>query len=378
MKNEISIHILHINEIVENFKMVINSLTREEYVTISKYKDIKRMVQKIASILLINKYSGEGELKYNEFEKPYKDNGIFFSVSHSEDYIVIAVSDSNIGIDIEKVRTMNNKVIKYVLSDKEYSHFNDIDDFFNMWTIKESVSKCLGTGLLNGIKDIPTTKEKTYLGHNLTSFNFKLSNYIFGVTYEGFDSKNVSLNQIKITDLIEEKETFDINKTFETERLIIKPITYKDKYEFIKFFDEHKETFSWFTSLEAKKENYIFFPSKLEYGYSLYLKDDTLIGFVGIEVNKDTNISYFLKDEYRKYGYMREALSLLIKELLNGTFGKTDSISAYICIENINSIKLVENLGFNEVKYLEKFNYHFLFKKEVDYKLYRINNEKHN
>ena len=53
MKNEIDIHILHIAEIVNNFEMIMNSLTREEYVRATKYKDIKRMVQEVGSILLV-------------------------------------------------------------------------------------------------------------------------------------------------------------------------------------------------------------------------------------------------------------------------------------------------------------------------------------
>ncbi len=375
MKNEIDIHILHIAEIVNNFEMIMNSLTREEYVRVTRYKTIKRMVQEVGSVLLINKYSGEGEIKYNEYSKPYKDNGLFFNISHCESFIVIAVSDSEIGIDIEKVRTMDNAVIKYALSDEEFNRMDTIDDFFSMWTIKESVGKCIGIGLSKGIKNIPTESEKTFMGRDLTSFSYKMSDYIIGVTYEGFVDKEVRFTQDKIDDLIVKKDKIDVNQSFETDRLFITPITYKDKYEFIKFFDTHSETFTWFTSLEAKKENYSFFPSKLEYGYSLKLKDDTLIGFIGIEVGRETNISYFLEDDYRGYGYMREALSKMVKEMFNGTFGDIKTINAYICIENKKSIKLVEKLGFNEVKYLEKFNYHFLFKKEMDYKLYRIENE---
>ena len=375
MKNEIDIHILHIAEIVNNFEMVMNSLTREEYVRATKYKDIKRMVQEVGSILLVNKYSGEGELKYNEYSKPYKDNGLFFNISHSDSFIIIAVSDSEIGIDIEKVRTMKNDVIRYALSDEEYNRMDTIDDFFSMWTIKESVGKCIGIGLTQGIKNIPTESEKTFMGHNLTSFSYKMHDYVIGVTYEGFNAKDIKFDQVKIEELVVKRDKIDVNQSFETYRLFITPTTYKDKYDFIKFFDTHNDTFTWFSSLEAKRENYSFFPSKLEYGYSLKLKDYTLIGFIGIEANKETNISYFLVDDYRGYGYMREALSKMIDEMFKGTFGDIKSINAYICIENTKSINLVEKLGFNEVKYLEKFNYHFLFKKEMDYKLYRINNE---
>ena len=378
MKDEIDIHVLHINEVVNNFEMVMNNLSREEYMKVTRYKNIKRMIQEVASILLINKYSGDGELKYNEYGKPYKENGLYFNVSHSESLVLIAISDSEIGADIEKIRTIENKVIKYALSIEEESKVQIIDDFFRMWTIKESVGKCLGIGLSEGIKNIPTEAEKTFKGHDLTSFATKVSDYMIGVTYEGFKPKTVKFTQDKIDELIEKREKIDVTKSFETERLLICPITYKDKYEFIKYFSDSKETFSWFTGLEATSDNYKFFPSKLEYGYSIKLKDNTLIGFIGIEANKESSISYFLLDKYRKNGYMREALSYMISEAFNGLFGKIKSVSAYICIENKDSINLINHLGFKEIKYLKEFKYHFLFDKDVDYKLYRLDNEQYN
>lgn len=38
---------------------------------------------------------------YNEYGKPYLDNGLYFNISHSKNVIVCVISDREVGIDIE-------------------------------------------------------------------------------------------------------------------------------------------------------------------------------------------------------------------------------------------------------------------------------------
>ena len=62
-----------------------------------------------------------------------------------------AVSDQEVGIDVEKVCVQSDSVLKAVLTEKEYATIVNIpeqDDFFvRYWTIKESYVKLLGQGL---------------------------------------------------------------------------------------------------------------------------------------------------------------------------------------------------------------------------------------
>ena len=44
----------------------------------------------------------------NEYGKPYiKDNNIYYSISHSNEYVIVCINDSPIGIDIQLIK--NNK-----------------------------------------------------------------------------------------------------------------------------------------------------------------------------------------------------------------------------------------------------------------------------
>ena len=83
--------------------------------------------------------------------KPYIINGPCFSISHSRGYVGIAVTDSDIGIDLEVVRPYHEKLPKRIFSPNEYKWFCSRRetklDFFTLWTLKESYYKYLGTGL---------------------------------------------------------------------------------------------------------------------------------------------------------------------------------------------------------------------------------------
>ncbi len=89
----------------------------------------------------------------NEHGKPYlKDLPCYFNISHSRDFVVCAVSENEIGIDIEKIRPIDLKIAKRVFNETELKLLfttpkeNQQDIFFSLWTQKEAILKCLGTG----------------------------------------------------------------------------------------------------------------------------------------------------------------------------------------------------------------------------------------
>ncbi len=91
-----------------------------------------------------------------EYGKPHAVGlDVYFSISHSGDYAVCAVSDKEIGIDIEKIREINPKVCKKFSTENEAeyiaSHKNGL---FEIWTLKEAYFKCIGTGLGTDIRKV--------------------------------------------------------------------------------------------------------------------------------------------------------------------------------------------------------------------------------
>ena len=98
---------------------------------------------------------------YNEFGKPYLQNNenIFFNFSHTKNIAVCAISNTEVGIDVEEVREYNPIIADKILSDEEKSKIKNDEDFFKYWTIKEAVCKCEGTGIANfDFKNIDYTK----------------------------------------------------------------------------------------------------------------------------------------------------------------------------------------------------------------------------
>lgn len=87
--------------------------------------------------------------------KPYwKDVSMpFFNVSHSDGVVVLAVSDREIGIDIQKIKSKNElQMAERFYSEKEAalvakSENEGFELFYKFWARKEALGKCTGKGV---------------------------------------------------------------------------------------------------------------------------------------------------------------------------------------------------------------------------------------
>ncbi|SNX54846.1 4'-phosphopantetheinyl transferase superfamily protein [Thermoanaerobacterium sp. RBIITD] len=152
----------------EDFDRLLGFVSEEKKERIRrfrKYDDAERSL--IADILLrvvICKKIGlkNDELSFykNEYGKPLLKNmeNIYFSISHSYDWVVVAVNEFSIGIDIEKIKPINLNIAKRFFTDDEYNFIMDVDVqkrleyFFKLWTLKESYVKLEGKGLYTSLK----------------------------------------------------------------------------------------------------------------------------------------------------------------------------------------------------------------------------------
>lgn len=102
------------------------------------------------------------KISYNEHGKPYFINSqkpLYFNISHSKDMVICAVSDTEIGIDIQKISDCKMEVVKRFFADSEYEYLSKIDDqaylnqqFTKLWCMKESIVKCKGEALGTSLK----------------------------------------------------------------------------------------------------------------------------------------------------------------------------------------------------------------------------------
>lgn len=82
-------------------------------------------------------------------------NNLYFNISHSNDLVACAISDVDVGVDIEYMKKANLEIASRFFTDSEYKYIlsgsceDEIQkNFYTIWTLKESYVKTTGKGLL--------------------------------------------------------------------------------------------------------------------------------------------------------------------------------------------------------------------------------------
>lgn len=98
------------------------------------------------------------DFQYNEYGKPFIPNALYFSISHCQHAIAVAVSEQPIGIDIESVRPFRSALIERTMNEEEQATIHRANDasraFTALWTQKEAVVKWQGTGIISDLRTI--------------------------------------------------------------------------------------------------------------------------------------------------------------------------------------------------------------------------------
>ena len=91
----------------------------------------------------------------NEFGKPAFDSapGVHFSLSHAGDRVMVAVSDAEVGCDVERIVPIDDGMMKMALAETERASLAAFSGaardraFIRLWVRKESYLKAVGRGL---------------------------------------------------------------------------------------------------------------------------------------------------------------------------------------------------------------------------------------
>lgn len=93
------------------------------------------------------------KILYGDNGKPYLEGGgLYFNLSHGGDIAVCALSDCEVGVDVQKIAPVKEELLKRVCTESERQFINSAKEgrevaFCRLWTVKESFLKRIGAGL---------------------------------------------------------------------------------------------------------------------------------------------------------------------------------------------------------------------------------------
>ena len=106
---------------------------------------------------LLEEYSGQAAedfvIKRTPKGKPYAENSpLEFNLSHSGKWLLCAVGEQPLGVDIEAIQPRDLKIARRVCTPKELAYLapdqpDVLTRFLRIWTAKEAYFKALGSGI---------------------------------------------------------------------------------------------------------------------------------------------------------------------------------------------------------------------------------------
>ena len=130
----------------------------------------------------------ESVLNYGPYGKPYAPGYPEFSLSHSGDWVIIAIAPDTVGADLEKPDSAHLSIADSVFTPAEldWMKADPVSRFFRLWTLKESVMKATGLGMdlePASFDVIPFTRSEPVLldGRSWYAASGRLEDYTFSV-----------------------------------------------------------------------------------------------------------------------------------------------------------------------------------------------------
>lgn len=132
--------------------------------------------------ILIKLTGGSHEILRTENGKPYIDgNPLFFSLSHSGKYGMIAVCDKPVGVDLEIYKNKDRLALSARFSAEEQSEILTERDFLVHWTVREAFVKMRGSTLANDLKSLAYYGGNLYFDGVLQSVELQTHFFDYGV-----------------------------------------------------------------------------------------------------------------------------------------------------------------------------------------------------
>ena len=196
----VKLYTIDINTAFHHKKALLENVNESQKEKAFKFKNEIDQIRSLTSSYLMNRLSKE-PLLFNDMGKPFYENGPHFNVSHSGQYIVMAVSNKDIGVDIEENNDKDMSSLIRIFNEAEAKMIKEHADFYYLWCAKESLIKCIGSSI-NRIKEIPALPlngVKAFNGKQYYVKTFIEDKHIISITRlsdEPFDIKIEKINQL--------------------------------------------------------------------------------------------------------------------------------------------------------------------------------------
>ena len=135
-----------------NAEKILRGLPEELRKKALRYRKEDDQLRSIGSSFLLLKAAKGHEIHYSTAGKPFTDSENFFNISHSGNYVVLAEADLPVGVDVERAADIgiNDGLKNIALTQREKFWVKDsLLRFYVVWTRKESLIKCEGSGFVS-------------------------------------------------------------------------------------------------------------------------------------------------------------------------------------------------------------------------------------
>ncbi|RKR81215.1 4'-phosphopantetheinyl transferase [Mucilaginibacter gracilis] len=153
---------------MERFWSLLSAHERERANRYYREADKQRFIISRAVLrVLLGKYLNADpsllSFKEGPNKKPYLNGNatIHFNVSHSDDCILVAISETEIGVDVEQldVNVHYTDIMDISFGPAEIAHVKQsampLHSFYTLWTRKEALLKATAKGIDDDIKQVP-------------------------------------------------------------------------------------------------------------------------------------------------------------------------------------------------------------------------------
>lgn len=167
---------------------LLKNISEEQKEKAFRFKNEKDQMRCLISSYLVNQLSKE-ELKKNETGKPFYPSGPYFNISHSGKYVIMAIANQEVGVDIEEDIEKNMDILLKIFNEAESKMIKEHADFYYLWCAKESLIKCMGISIakIKEIPSLPLNGLKTFKGIDYQSQTFIYDKHIISLTKVGKD-----------------------------------------------------------------------------------------------------------------------------------------------------------------------------------------------